>query len=270
MNNSKFGIYIFGAALIGAAAGYYYATTTKAKQLEKEYNEERMLLKSMFEEKYQKNIVEVNDSPTEVQLLDKTKKSYSMYTQYNKPNLKDLAESHITHPSEEEIEEAPEEDDDEGYDEEAEDFEIYDDENDPDSIHDPNIHETGNTSPYRVDREAFMTQNLHYEKTVLYYYRKDKTLADEYDEVMTENEQEKLIGNGWLRGLNIRRPVYIRNEAVGLDFEIRSLNSSYTVEISGKLETDAERNARIKNRKRELTIKRRQERNLKTKRSSDD
>lgn len=90
------------------------------------------------------------------------------------------------------------------------------------------------SEPYIIDDEAYVTECIEYEKREWRYYLEDDTLCNEEDEVLeprytvTERAIEKLkkLGAGEL--------VYVRNDALRIDYEVQCMGTSYDEQVLGK------------------------------------
>ena len=89
--------------------------------------------------------------------------------------------------------------------------------------------------PYVITAESFTDEHPDFEKLSLAYYDDDDTLADEQEEVITDVYE--LIGDEALTrfGDGSEDPdiVFVRNERLGVDYEIARLFRSYAEAIMG-------------------------------------
>lgn len=94
--------------------------------------------------------------------------------------------------------------------------------------------------PYLIDVESFTDDYDHHDKISLYYYRTDGVLCDESHDVVYEIE--KMVGNvdldSALSGTTI---AWVRNEAMGSDFEIVAMSSAYEDEVYGAVKEPAKK-----------------------------
>lgn len=88
------------------------------------------------------------------------------------------------------------------------------------------------THPYVISLEQYNEEN-EFEKIDLYYYDEDDTLAGDDDVIL----QKDVIGDGPLGsfGLHSEDPniVYVRNERLGIDYQVILVNNSYEEMVAG-------------------------------------
>lgn len=94
--------------------------------------------------------------------------------------------------------------------------------------------------PYIITQDDFMDECKHYDKITFTYYDEDGVLADEREEIVSN--QDYLIGGednlNFGVGSGDADIVYIRNEAVQSDFEVICVHDSYSRSILGISEVD--------------------------------
>lgn len=84
------------------------------------------------------------------------------------------------------------------------------------------------TVPYVINNHEFCEEFDHHEKTELYYYRYDDVLCDEStDEVFDSDKIEETVGYDALKVLDTQTTCYVRNEPLGVDYEIVAINGFY-------------------------------------------
>lgn len=90
--------------------------------------------------------------------------------------------------------------------------------------------------PYIIHVDEREEQHA-YENTTLTYYESDDVVCNESDEVMSEAERERLIGEANLtkfgHGSGDNSIVYIRNDQLEIDFEVVRSPNSYAEEVHG-------------------------------------
>jgi len=93
-------------------------------------------------------------------------------------------------------------------------------------------HPTDGT-PYAISLEEFSEEMDHFEKSTIYYYDEDDTLADEQEEMI--QDVLAIIGPSVLDHLQQAKSdvVYVRNEKMQIDYEIIVLDKSYAQTVSG-------------------------------------
>jgi len=87
--------------------------------------------------------------------------------------------------------------------------------------------------PYAISLEEFSEEMDHFEKSTIYYYDEDDTLADEQEEMI--QDVLAIIGPEVLDHLQQAKSdvVYVRNEKMQIDYEIIVLDKSYAETVSG-------------------------------------
>lgn len=103
------------------------------------------------------------------------------------------------------------------------------------------------TIPRHITIEEFMQDMPSYEKVTLTYFEDDDTLISEKDERAVE-DQERLVGGDFVdqfgMGSKDHDTVYVRNEALELDFEITRDRRSYAEFLMGPEEKKPPRKMR--------------------------
>lgn len=103
--------------------------------------------------------------------------------------------------------------------------------------------------PYIIEEEDYDDAwHEHYDKLDLFYYVKDDTLIDE-DDVPVENDSD--FGDA-INLMQNQSTVYMRNEAIGVDYAIHRLDRSYGEDVLGISETPKEREYRHTARRKEI------------------
>lgn len=100
--------------------------------------------------------------------------------------------------------------------------------------------------PYVITLEQFQEEMDHYDKSTIYYYEDDDTLTDEGEEVITD--VTATIGDDALDnfGCGSEDPevVYVRNDKMGIDYEVIRLSKSYAETVLGYTKDDGRRQRR--------------------------
>lgn len=95
-------------------------------------------------------------------------------------------------------------------------------------------------APYIITHDEYYAGELEYENSTLTYYEQDDTLTDEQDKPI--HEIDKTIGEDHLiqfgHGSKDRNIVYIRNDRLGMDFEVIKSTGSYVEEVLGMLDDE--------------------------------
>lgn len=97
------------------------------------------------------------------------------------------------------------------------------------------------TEPYIITHDEYYASEPEYENSTLTYYEQDDTLTDEQDKPI--REIDKTIGEDHLirfgHGSRDSNIVYIRNDRLGIDFEVVKSTGSYVEEVLGMLKDEA-------------------------------
>jgi hypothetical protein len=91
--------------------------------------------------------------------------------------------------------------------------------------------EIDRTQPYVIDDEEFTNGFPQHEKVSLYYYKVDDVLAEENEEVVTDIDNT--IGYDAMNQFDMQTTVWVRNEPLGIDYEVVSINKSYAETVAG-------------------------------------
>lgn len=90
--------------------------------------------------------------------------------------------------------------------------------------------------PKVISIEEYQDGNPHFDKCTLVYYELDNTLADEAEDIIPD--VNSVIGDGLLSFGELSEDadtVYIRNEALGIDYEVLRMEKSYLESVLGEL-----------------------------------
>lgn len=231
----KYGfMYVLGAATGGFVAvkllEEHYANIAD-EEIEAVKEDAKKRIKNA-EKQNEKLEVEVESKPevekTSIKNNIETNAYKKLCRDYTKPNLQELSikydkeiNNHM-HPNEDE------------------DYHTEDDEDDAleESTH-KHITTRDDTGPYLITGEEFANENFDFDKLSLWYYKLDKTLADDHDELVDDVTQ--LIGPdalGLFNNIGGEKTIYIRNEKMATDFEIICLAKSYREEILGVIKEE--------------------------------
>lgn len=94
--------------------------------------------------------------------------------------------------------------------------------------------------PYIITEEEFMLNEMELEQGSLTYYEGDGVLADERDEIVQDDDT--LVGEEnlqrWGHGAKDRNMVHIRNEKVGMEWEVLRSTGSFAKEVYGFDDSD--------------------------------
>ena len=89
-------------------------------------------------------------------------------------------------------------------------------------------------APYVIHVVEYHESNLHFDKSTIYYYDLDDTLVDENEEPIAD--VDAIIGDGLMRfgdGSDDPDIVYVRNEKLGIDYEVIRVEKSYQETVLG-------------------------------------
>ena len=94
--------------------------------------------------------------------------------------------------------------------------------------------------PYIITHDEFFEGEKNYDTQSLTYYEVDDTLTDEHDKPLEQTD--KLVGDEHLvrfgSGSKDKNIVYVRNDRLGIDYEIVRSTGSYLEEVLGMPEED--------------------------------
>jgi hypothetical protein len=83
-----------------------------------------------------------------------------------------------------------------------------------------------------IDADQYAEEFTHFDKVTLYYYRIDDVLTEENEEVI--EDVDDVVSLDALAKLDMQTSVWVRNEKLMIDYEIISLNASYSQKILGR------------------------------------
>ena len=87
------------------------------------------------------------------------------------------------------------------------------------------------TQPYVISGEEYTDEFEHHDKISLYYYVLDDTLANEREEVM--DDIDGTVGWEVFKVLEMQNCAWVRNEPLGIDYEICAVRNSYAQAVHG-------------------------------------
>lgn len=93
--------------------------------------------------------------------------------------------------------------------------------------------------PYIITKDEFFENDLEFSQSTLEYYEVDDTLCDEQNHALNADEEMNTVGSGNLlfgRGSGDRLIVYIRNERLQAEYEVKLCNGSFAEEVLGFIE----------------------------------
>jgi hypothetical protein len=113
-----------------------------------------------------------------------------------------------------------------------------DDPHEPEESFDLEVENRSPDHPYVITEEEFVDGEPGYQPIDLTYFEGDDTLADDQDKPITDVEGTVGADNLTKFGQGCKEPdiVYIRNERLGVDFEVTKSEGKYTREVLGYIE----------------------------------
>lgn len=232
-------------ALLGFAGGVFTGYYVCKQKLEEQYQEDTADYRKIGyendenDEKFQTESAEMTelDHGGHIQKSSiETKDNYrKVVTNYQKPDLATLAKHS-------KVDEDPEQDEDNDMTEEEEEEE--DEEEMEAEARSARMANVDREEPYEIDQWQFAEEEEyeHYDKIHLYYYRFDDVICDDNDEQI--EDVEDIIGWAFYKTLERRTLAHVRNEKLHTDYEIHALSKSFGEDVTGRLETDKEREFR--------------------------
>ena len=234
-------------ALLGFAGGVFTGYYVCKQKLEEQYQEDTADYRRIGYENVVDKDEEFQTESAEMTELDhgghiqkssiETKDNYrKVVMNYQKPDLATLAKHS-------EVDEDPEQDEDNDMTEE-EDEEEEDEEEMEAEARSARMANVDREEPYEIDQWQFAEEEEyeHYDKIHLYYYRFDDVICDDNDEQI--EDVEDIIGWAFYKTLERRTLAHVRNEKLHTDYEIHALSKSFGEDVTGRLETDKEREFR--------------------------
>lgn len=112
----------------------------------------------------------------------------------------------------------------------------------------PEVSETDayQNTPYIISNETFFQNTREYDQSTLTYYEGDDILVDEIDEPI--QDPDMVVGEANLskfgHGSKDNNIVYVRNDVLGLDFEVVRRHGKYAQEVLGYIEHSDKRGPR--------------------------
>lgn len=95
-------------------------------------------------------------------------------------------------------------------------------------------------APYIITHDEYFAGDKDYDMSSLTYYEKDDTLTDEHDKPLEETDN--IVGDDHLvrfgSGSKDKNVVYVRNDRLGIDYEITRSRGSYLEDVLGMVEED--------------------------------
>lgn len=98
--------------------------------------------------------------------------------------------------------------------------------------------------PYVITEEEFSEDFLHHEKLSLTYYTDDETLSDDKETIV--DDVNGIVGESAIKELYKESTVFVRNERIGIDYEIMRVKNAYSRVVLGVLDDTPKKPSRAK------------------------
>ncbi len=95
----------------------------------------------------------------------------------------------------------------------------------------PDIDSIDRSEPYIITEEQYENEFEQHDKVSIYYYLLDDTLCDENQEIMEEIDDT--VGWDCFKVLEMQMQCWVRNEPLGIDYEILAVRNSYSQDVLG-------------------------------------
>lgn len=106
-----------------------------------------------------------------------------------------------------------------------------------------------NGTPYLIEPEEYHEGVEDYERQALYYYAVDRTLCEDDDQKVTD--EEEVVGFDYEDKLDMQTTCWVRNDKTRVLYEIHRINDSYKKAVLGVSETPREREFRVQGRRKQ-------------------
>lgn len=103
--------------------------------------------------------------------------------------------------------------------------------------------------PYLIEPEEFHDGPAEYDRQALYYYSGDRTLCEDDDRVV--EDEEACVGYDYEDKLDMQTTAWVRNDKTQVLYEIHRLDESYRKAVLGAVETPREREFRLQGRRKQ-------------------
>lgn len=103
--------------------------------------------------------------------------------------------------------------------------------------------------PYLIEPEEYVDCPEDYDRQALYYYAKDRTLCEDDDQEV--EEEEACVGLDYEDVLGMQTTCWVRNDRLRVLYEIHRINDSYKAAVLNARETPREREFRIQSRRKQ-------------------
>jgi hypothetical protein len=106
-----------------------------------------------------------------------------------------------------------------------------------------------NGLPYVIDYDEYENGPDEYDNQVLYYYSKDRTLCEDDDSEV--EDEEGAIGFDYEDVLDMQTTAWVINDTLMTLYEIHRIDESYKIAVQGVLENPREREFRLLGRRKQ-------------------
>lgn len=90
--------------------------------------------------------------------------------------------------------------------------------------------------PHVISDEEFNSGAQHHDKISLYFYTEDEVVCDENEEIVSD--VEGVLGEDLVNEFDTQNMVWVRNDSLGIDYEIVAIHKSYVRDVLGEVEDD--------------------------------
>ena len=109
--------------------------------------------------------------------------------------------------------------------------------------------EVNRTEPYVINSREFYEEFDHHDKLSLTYYIIDDVLCDDGEDIV--DDIEKTVSQRALNLLSTSQgTIWVRNEPLGIDYEITGINRSYAEDVHGIIAEETPREKYVRTAKR--------------------
>ena len=102
--------------------------------------------------------------------------------------------------------------------------------------------------PYVIEAEEYREGPEEYEHQVLYYYAEDRTLCEDNDTKV--EDEEEIVGFDYEDKLDMQTTCWVRNDTLQVLYEIHRIDDSYKKAVQNVSETPREREFRVQGRRK--------------------
>ena len=103
--------------------------------------------------------------------------------------------------------------------------------------------------PYLIEWDEYRDGPEDYDRQALYYYSKDRTLCEDDDAEV--KDEEECVGFDYEDKLDMQTTCWVRNDKLRVLYEIHRIDDSYKKAVLGISETPREREFRIQGRRKQ-------------------